>query len=181
MVPTMRNPNATHDGFALWRLVTWLILLLSVYGCLTYAAHGMEVWKVMRVVPSENAEGIAVLRGYMAWDVAYFIAAFALVVICTCAILWRSWARPALQVASALLAFMAVAGGVSQAVKWHDFNQQVKATEAQTSLDTASQLALTHLHHSVLMALGIRVVAVPVLLWLAWWLGRPQVRSQFGR
>jgi hypothetical protein len=30
-----------------------------------------------------------------------------------------------------------------------------------------------------MVSLSLRVLAVPVLLWLAWYLGRPQVRSQF--
>lgn len=179
MLIKVRGDQRGADGFAFWRLVTWLILLLSAYGCLTYGVHANEVWKVMRSVPTTNADDIAQLRGMLAWDVGYLVAAFALVVICAGAILRQDWSRPSLQVASVLLAIAAVVGGVSQAAKWHAFSQAVKATDAQTSLDTASEMALTHLHRSVLMAMGIRALAVPVLLWLAWWLGRPQTRSQF--
>ena len=42
-----------------------------------------------------------------------------------------------------------------------------------------SQMAMAHMHRSFLIAVAIKFVGVPVLLWLAWWLGRPSVRAQF--
>lgn len=174
-----RNANGSHDGFAFWRLVTWLLLLLSAYGCLTYFMHAGQVWKVAQTLPAGNPQDLTQLHVMLAWDVGYFVVAFALVVICAGAILRQAWARPSLQVASLLLAVVAFVGGLTQAASWRSFSQAVKATDAQTSLDTASEMALTHLHRSFLMAMGIRALAIPLLLWLAWSLGRPLVRSQF--
>jgi hypothetical protein len=45
---------------------------------------------------------------------------------------------------------------------------------------SVSQMAAL-LPHSYLLALAMKAVAVPVLLWLAWRLGRPDVRARFMR
>ena len=53
-------------------------------------------------------------------------------------------------------------------------------------LDTAASATgatgaaqLLDLRHVVLAGLGLRLIAAPVLLWLAWQLGQPAVRLQF--
>ncbi|WP_109123660.1 hypothetical protein [Dyella sp. C11] len=180
MLLKVRGDKSRTDGFAFWRLVTWLILLLAAYGCLQYALHAARLWETLQPLPASDAEDIQQLHRMLAWDVVYFLGAFALVVICAGAILRQLWSRAALQVAAVLLAVgWGLVGGLTLYSQWHQFSQGMAATNAQSGLDTASQLALDQMHRSVLMALAIKFLCVPVLAWLAWALGRPEVKGQF--
>ena len=73
--------------------------LNSAYGCLQYLLHAQQVWRTLHPLPASNAEDITQLQKMLAWDVVYFVASFALVVICAGAILRQAWARVSLQVA----------------------------------------------------------------------------------
>ena len=87
-------------------------------------------------------------------------------------LIFDSYARDmALRVAAVLLAAWALASGVLLA----------SAMRALLPADTAVSLMVAQLPHSYLLALGMKAVAVPVLLWLAWRLGRPDVRARFMR
>ena len=176
----MRSDASRHDGFRYWRILVWLILLLAAYGCLQYATHARQLWMALQPLPASDTGDVLQLHKMLAWDVVYFVLSFALVVICAGVILRQAWARVPLQVACVLLALgWGLVGGVMLFSQWHEFSQAVAATDAQSSLDTASQLALAHMHRSFLMAMAIKLIGVPVLLWLAWWLGRPAQRAQF--
>jgi len=180
-MPVMaRVDGGRREGLTLWRIVVWLILLLAAYGCLQYLLHARQLWVTLRPLPASNAEDIGQLQKMLAWDVLYFAASFALVVICAGAILRQAWARVSLQVACVLLAVgWGLVGGVLLFAHWREFSQAVALTNAQDSLDQASQMALAHMRRSFLMALGIKLACIPVLLWLAWRLGLPQTRAQF--
>jgi hypothetical protein len=180
MLQKLSNDGGRRNGFAFWRILVWLILLLAAYGCLQYMLHGEQVWRVLHQVPAENTGDVAQLRKILAWDVGYFVVAFALIVICAGVILRQAWARPALQVAAILLALgWGFAGGLMLLSQWREFSQGVAMTNAQAPLDEASKMALDHARHSFMMALGAKAIAVPILLWLAWCLGRPQVKAGF--
>lgn len=177
---TLKSDAARFNGFALWRIVVWLILLLAAYGCLQYLLHAEQIWGVLGKLPAENTGDIAQLHKMLAWDVGYFVIAFALIVICAGVILRQAWARPALQAAAILLALgWGLAGGLMLLSQWREFSQGVELTNAQAPLDEASTMALAHVRRSFLIALATKAVAMPVLLWLAWCLGRPQVRAGF--
>lgn len=168
------------DGLALWRIVAWLMLLLAAYGCLQYAVHGEQVWGVLKQLPPGNADDASQLRKILAWDVGYFVVAFGVVVVCAGAILRQAWSRPALQIVSVLLALgWGVAGGLMLLSQWREFSQGIAMTNAQAPLDPASLQALDHVRRSFVIAMAAKAVAVPVLLWLAWWLGRPTVKAGF--
>lgn len=172
--------DANHERFALWRIVVWLILLLSAYGCLQYLLHAQRVWHVLSTLPTSDSGDIAQLHTMLAWDMAYFVPSFALIVICAGVILRQAWARVALQAACVLLAlFWGFIGGLHLHSQWHDFAQQVAMTNAAASLDEASRSAFDHQRNIFLITLATKVIGIPVLLWLAWRLGRPQVRAQF--
>lgn len=173
------NADAAR-GFALWRIVAWLILLLAAYGCLQYVSHARQLWSALQEHAAINAEGTSALHRMLAWDAGYLVAAFAIVVVCAGAILRQGWARVALQVAAVVLAIgWGLIGGLWLASQWHDFSQAIAITNAQAPLNDAAEAALTHVHRSFLVAMVAKAVAVPVLLWLAWVLGRPAVRAQF--
>lgn len=177
---TLRSNDAPRAGFAVWRIVVWLILLLAAYGCLQYLLHAQQLRHVMSTLPPSDNDDIAQLRIMFAWDVAYFVPAFALIVICAGAILRQAWSRVALQVACVVLAIgWGFIGGLHLYSQWHDFSQQVAMTNVAASLDEASRLAFDHQRRVFLIAMATKVAGIPVLLWLAWWLGRPQVRAQF--
>lgn len=179
MLPKKRDAGRV-DGFALWRIVAWLMLLLAAYGCLQYLVHGEQVWGVLKQLPPGNDSDLSQLRKMLAWDVGYFAIAFGVVVICAGAILRQAWARPALQVASILLALgWGVAGGLMLLSQWREFSQGVAMTNAQAPLDPASLQALEHVRRSFVIAMAAKAAAVPVLLWLAWWLGRVPVKAGF--
>jgi hypothetical protein len=57
----------------------------------------------------------------------------------------------------------------------------VSAMRAMFPPDTSMSRMAALLPHSYLLALALKAVAVPVLLWLAWRLGRGDVRARFMR
>ncbi|HET6553466.1 MAG TPA: hypothetical protein VFG49_08015 [Dyella sp.] len=179
-MPLKTNTAPRAEGFALWRIVAWLMLLLAAYGCLQYAVHASQLWRALQPLPASNTGDIAQLHKMLAWDIGYFTAAFVIVVVCAGAILRQAWARPALQAVAVLMALgWGFAGGLVLLSQWREFSQGVAMTNAQASLDEASQLALDHVRRSFMIAIAVKAVAIPLLLWLAWWLGRPQVKAGF--
>jgi hypothetical protein len=176
----VRSEARPGHGFAFWRIAVWLLLLLAAFGCLQYVLHGTQVWRQLQPLPASDTGDILQLHKILAWDVLYFVGSFALVVICAGAILRQAWARPLLQAACLLLAVgWGLVGGVMLFSQWREFSQAVATTNAQSTLDAASQMALAHVHRAFLIAMAIKAVAIPVLIWLAWHLGRPPVRAQF--
>lgn len=168
------------QGFAFWRILVWLILLLAAFGCLQNAVHAQHLWDALQGGATLDAEATAQLHRMLAWDVGYFSAAFAVVVICAGVILRQGWARPAMQVAAIVLAVAwGLLGGCYALAQWREFSHAFTLTNAQTPLDAASQAAFDHVHRTVMVSLVLRALAVPVLVGLAWWLGRPAARAQF--
>ncbi|WP_266180612.1 hypothetical protein [Dyella humicola] len=172
---TTRRDATRPGGFAVWRIVVWLMLLLAAFGCLQYALHAQQVWGVLQT--SGSPEAVSHLRGVLAWDLAYLAGAFAIIVICAGAILRQAWSRVALQVAAVLLAIWALVSGITLFAQWHNVDNAVSLL--QPGADEAAQRTLNRLRHSFEMAVGLKALAVPVLLWLAWRLHQPVVRGQF--
>ena len=50
---------------------------------------------------------------------------------------------------------------------------------AQLGNDATLRNAVVHARRVYRITLGLKAIAIPVLLWLAWRLGTPAVRSQF--
>jgi uncharacterized membrane protein YoaK (UPF0700 family) len=115
----------------------------------------------------------------LGWDIIYLLAAFALIVICAGGILRQAWARPALRMASCLLALWALISGGLLLAQLPSFDHASADAIAQLQNDATLQQALQHARRSYQMALVLKAVAVPVLLWLVWRLGVPEVRAQF--
>jgi hypothetical protein len=163
---------APGRGLAVWRVVTWLLLLLAAIGGVQYIHHGSAVWQELQRWPADDSSGhVAALHRMLAWDGAYLLAAFVIIVVCAGAILRQGWSRSVLRVVSVLLALWALVSGL----------QLVSAMRTLFPPDaTVSQMAAL-LPRSYLLALAMKAVAVPVLLWLAWRLGRADVRARFVR
>ena len=180
MLLKVRRGDAGSQGIAAWRILVWLMLLLAAFGCLQNAVHAQHLWDALRDHATLRDDATSELHHLLAWDAGCFTAAFATVVICAGSILRQAWARPALQVAAVALALAwGVVGGLSSLSQWHDFSSAIALTNAQAPLNEAYQAAFAHMRRTFMVSLSLRVLAVPVLLWLAWYLGRPQVRSQF--
>ncbi|MBV8157705.1 MAG: hypothetical protein JO278_08610 [Dyella sp.] len=180
MLLKVRREGAPAEGFALWRIVVWLMLLLAAFGCLQNAVHAQHLWDALQGQATLNADATSQLHRMLAWDVGYFTAAFAVVVVCAGVILRQEWARPTMQVTALILAVTwGLLGGLVALSQWMQFSQEIALTNAQSPLDPAAQQAFDHVRRTVLVSLALRGLAVPVLVWLAWCLARPAIKAQF--
>ena len=175
MALTTRRDANRPGGFAVWRIVVWLMLLLAAFGCLQYTLHAQQVWAALQT--SGSADATAHLHGVLAWDLAYLVGALAIMVICAGAILRQAWSRVALQVAAVLLAVWALVSGITLFAHWHDIDNA--AALLPPGADEAAQRTVARLRRNFEMAVGLKFLAVPVLLWLAWRLSSAVVREQF--
>jgi len=165
-VPTSRRP-------AVWRVLTWLVLLLAIFGVLQYAVHA---WRV----------GAAVLAGApdaatraLAWDVAYLVVACVTLTASAGTLLWRGWARPVLRVVAGLLALWLLVTAILLGMDWMSFNQHSQVLLAQPDMADTVRAVSKRISNTYLVAIVLKAVGVPILAWLAWRLGVPSVRAQF--
>ncbi|WP_329741638.1 hypothetical protein [Dyella sp. A6] len=179
---TMRT-GASANKFSVWRIVLWLVLLLSAFGCLQYVHHAQGVWALLHANVAPRPAVTASLHQQLAWDIAYLLAAFVLIVLCAGGILQQAWSRVPLQVAAVVLAAWSALSGVWMFERWHEFVQSASdmAVADGTQATLALQALLDHARRSYRIGLGLKFAAIPVLAWLAWRLGQPQVRAQFHR
>ena len=173
------DQSARPRGLVVWRVLAWMLLLFAALGCLQYVHHAQQVWGQLQGLAPAQPDAVAALRGMLAWDIGYLLAAFVLIVICAGCILRQAWARPALRVASCLLVLWALVSGGLLLAQWSSFDHASADALAQLRNDATLQQALLHARRSYRIALVLKAVAVPVLLWLAWRLGAPAVRAQF--
>lgn len=165
--------------FAAWRVAAWLLLLLAAFGCAQYLRHASLVRAQLRQLASGSGEAAAALQRMLAWDVVYLLAALVVIVLCAACILRQGWARRPLQVASGLLAIWVTVTGVMLLLQWWQFDRASTEALAQLRADPVLRQAVEHARRTYRLALAFKVIAVPLLLWLAWRLGTPGVRAQF--
>jgi len=162
--------QAPARGLAAWRIATWLLLMFAAFGIVQYVNHGNAVWQALHAPAADPAKASDLYR-MLAWDAVYLLAALAVVLWSAGAILRQGWARPGLRFLAVLLAlWTAISAGLL-------FDAMRPLFPEGTDLPTM----LVGLPRSYQMALAMKVLAVPLLLWLAWQLGRPAVRAQFRR
>lgn len=180
-MPFTMRAGAPASRPMLWRIVLWLILLLAAFGCLQYVHHAQQVWAHLQALAPGDAQGASALHGMLAWDLAYLLAAFALIVLCAGGILHQAWSRLPLQGAAVVLAAWSALSGLWLFQQWHAFVQSASDMAAAdgTQAAVALQALLDHARRSYRIGIALKAVSVPVLLWLAWRLGQPQVRAQF--
>jgi hypothetical protein len=163
-------------GFAAWRVLVWLLLLLAAFGCVQYLSHAQLLWAHRTGLSPDDG---AALRRMLAWDIGYLLAAFVLIVLCAGSILRQAWARVPLRVACGVLALWALASGGMMLAQWPRFEHASAEALAQLGSDVALHNAVMHARRVYRITLGLKAAAIPVLLWLAWRLGTPAVRVQF--
>lgn len=172
------EPLSRGRRFMLWRVLVWLLLLLAAFGCVQYLSHAQLLWSQRHAYAADSA-ALRTLHRLLAWDIAYLLAAFTLIVLCAGCILRQAWARPAMRVAAAVLALWMLASGGAMLAQWPQLLQASRDALGQLHDQAALQQAVLHARRSYLLALVLKCLAVPVLLWLSWRLGTPAVRMQF--
>lgn len=182
-MPFTMRASAHSSRMAPWRIVLWLILLLAAFGCLQYVHHAQQVWEHLRALAPGDAKAASALHVMLAWDAGYLLAAFALIVLCAGGILHQAWSRLPLQVAAGILAAWSALSGLWLFQQWHGFvdSATAMATASGPQAAVALQALLDHARRSYHIGLALKVVSVPVLVWLAWRLGQPSVKAQFRR
>lgn len=137
--------------FGLWRVATWIVLLLAAFGGVLYLRHG---------------------------DWPYLAGTLVVIVVCAGGILRQPWARQPLRVLALLLALWALATGGLMLAQWSQFDTARAHAMAQPQ-GQLLLLVIDQARRSFLLGLAFKALLVPLLLWLAWQLGRPAVRAQF--
>lgn len=172
-------PVARTPAFAAWRVVVWLLLLLAAFGSVQYIRHASWVWAQSQALAPGSAVAAGALHRMLAWDVAYLLSALLFIVLCAGSILRQGWARTPLRVAAGVLALWVFVTGILLLMQWPQFDRASADMLAQLHADAVLEQALLHARRSYRLALALKVIAVPLLLWLAWRLGAPVVRAQF--
>lgn len=172
------DPRDTSRGFAPWRVAIWLLLLLAGFGCVQYLIHAQLLWAQRAHVSGPDA---GTLNRLLAWDAGYFVVAFVLIVLCAGCILRQAWARAPLRGACTVLALWMLASGGMMLARWSQFDQASVDALAQFGADLKLRTAVAHARRVYGITLGLKAVAVPLLIWLAWRLGTPLARAQFRR
>jgi hypothetical protein len=167
-----------RTGFAWWRMIAWILLLVAGFGCVQYIQHAQQLWGVLQTLPTGDGD-IDKAHVMLAWDAGYFIVAFAVIIASAGCILRQAWARPVLRVLSLVLAMWAAYRAVFALYQRHVLSVigQALATVGRSSSEQVAETQ--HAQQVLLISAGIGAVAVVVLLWLVWQLGQPAVRLQF--
>ena len=158
MPSALRADVATHTTPArrvsAWPIGAWILLLLAATGAVQYLQHA---------------------------EYAYLLAALLIIVVCAGCILRQAWARPATQVLAVLLALWALVSGVLMLQQWGAFEIARQHAQALPRLGDVALWMIARAQRTWQVGLALKAIAIPLLLWLAWQLGRPAVRAQFKR
>lgn len=147
-----RGEGASASGFSPWAIGPWVVLLLAGLGFVQYLRHG---------------------------EYLYLGAALVVIVVSAGCIMRQAWARSAMQLLAVLLALWALISGIWMLQQWGDFETARQHALAQPQLGQVMLWMIARAERTWQVALVLKAVAIPLLLWLAWALGRADVRSQF--
>ena len=152
LLKVRKDAAGSRTEFAAWPIAVWLLLLLAAFGGVQYLRFGR-------------------------FD--YLAAAMAVIVVCAGCVLRQAWARQAMRAVAVLLACWAAYTGVLMWMDRERFDAARQAALAQPQLGEVALMMVERARRTYQVVIGIKAVAVPVLLWLAWRLGRPEVAAQF--
>ncbi len=144
--------ETTSRRFSVWLVGLWVLLLFAALGAVQYLQHG---------------------------EYPYLVAALLVIVVCAGCILRQAWARPAMQVLAVVLAAWALLTGVLMLSQWGDFALAREHAMAQPQLGDVALWMIARAQRTWQVALALKALAIPLLLWLAWQLGRSDVRARF--
>lgn len=144
----------SRSRFAPWALGVWVVLLLALLGAIQYLRQAHFV---------------------------YLAAAAGILVVCAGCILRQGWARPAMRAVCVVLVLWALASGALMLSQWDRFEVARQHALAQPQLADLALWLIARAQRTWQVALGLKALAIPLLVWLTWELGRPVVRGQFRR
>jgi hypothetical protein len=154
MPSAVRAEPPSARRFAVWAMGPWILLLIAAMGGLQYLQHA---------------------------EYAYLAAAMVVIVVCAGCILRQSWARSTMRVLAVLLALWALVTGVLMLQQWGDFERARQEALAQPQLGEVALWMIARAQRTYEVVLALKAIAIPLLLWLSWLLGRPSVSAQFKR
>jgi len=165
----------------LWRVVVWMLLLVSAFGSLQYIKHMQNVWGQLRDNPSLQPADLDALHGMLGWDAAYLLVVFVLIVICAGCIMRQAWARPCMRVAAVLLAIWLLITGYLQLrdLEALGANSGAILAQAQQQGTAGAAQMLVRLQRGYQLALVFKAAGCIASVWLAWKLGNPAICAQF--
>jgi hypothetical protein len=139
--------------FSAWMIGVWIVLLFAAMGAVQYLQHA---------------------------EYAYLLAALLVFVVCAGCIMRRVWARPTMQLFAVLLALWALVSGLLMLRQSGDFEAaRQHALAMQPQLAEIALWTVARTQRTWQVGLALKAVAIPLLLWLGWQMGRPAVRAQF--
>lgn len=156
-------------GFALWRMLTWVMLLVAGFLGSQYIVHVQKLWGALQTLPAGDTENANMLHGALNWAVGYLLASFVVIVACAGCILRQTWARSVLRTVALALSVWLAYCAMQVWHQWSGLDQLAASIQAQ----------MGDLKRPLLIEMVMQVVPIPLLLWLAWQLGQPAVRLQF--
>lgn len=142
-----------------------------------FSAWGVALW----IVLLQAASGVAQYATSRQW-LPMVVPAIVIVISAGC-ILRQEWARRIMRVLAPLLALLSLYGVAAMARQWGQFElarQNAQAMVDPALVNDALEL-ISREQHAFAIGLAIKALMIPLLLWLAWKLGQPMVREQFGR
>ncbi|MGH8157122.1 MAG: hypothetical protein ACREPQ_03305 [Rhodanobacter sp.] len=148
----VRAESSSTRRFAAWGIAPWVLLLIAAFGCVQYLQHA---------------------------EYAYLAAGMVVIVVCAGCILRQAWARPTMRVLAVLLALWTLVTGVLMLQHWGDFDVARQHALAQPQLGEMAAWIINRAQRIWQVGLALKAIAIPLLLWLSWQLGRPAVRAQF--
>lgn len=182
-MPVVVSPAqpARPRGLIIWRIVVWLLLLFSAACCLVNAHHLQLVWGQLQSPIPMDVGSTDALHRMIGWDSAYLLTAFLLIIISAGCILLQGWARPVMRIVLVFLVIWLASRGWTQVQGLHAIqaNEITLQSQVQTTAIAAIEQNMAALRRGYQFALLIDLLALPLLLWLSWKLGKPAVRAQF--
>ena len=168
-------------GLLAWRVLVWLLLLVSAFGSVQYVQHMQKVWGQLQNPALLEPSEVNALHGMLGWDAGYLLVVFVLIVICAGCALRQAWARPCMRVAAVILVVWLLITGFLQLhdLQTLDVDSAGMLAQAQQHGTVDAAQILARLQRGYQLALVFKSVGVIALLWLAWKLGKPAVRAQF--
>lgn len=143
---------SANRRFAAWAIGPWLLLLVAAMGGVQYLKHG---------------------------DYIYLLAALLVIAVSAGCILRQAWARVAMRWMAVLLALWALISAGLMLQHWGDFERARQQVQAQPKLGEVLIWMIDRAQRTWQVGLALKVIAIPLLLWLAVVLGKPAVQAQF--
>lgn len=161
--------------FAPWRIVVWLVMLLSAVGMVINGYAAVIFANAVGSLSPDALAGGPDPRIKLAWSLAYTLAAFAIMATALATLRWRDSARNAMRIVSLLLMVWAAYTAWVGYGQW----QQFGVVLSQAGLPPELLGEANRQRMILLVGVSLKAVSAPVLAWLAWALGSVGVRQQF--